>query len=122
MLYIAVVEKNTLVADQIQKHVQNHLKHINIRFLVYDTYEKVDSISKINILFSSIEQIKDIDSVREIQEKNPAIQIIFYSDCIEWALEIYDIPHVYFILKDELPFQIEKAIQRSLSHLKALGC
>ena len=118
MLYIAIVEKDTEYA----KRMQQMMTDLDAEFLLYDSYDSIDNIDRINILFANVNSKEDIDCVKQIYQKNPTIQIVFYSEKIECALDAYDVRHVYFILKDEMEIKIKPAIERSLNHLKTIVC
>lgn len=54
----------------------------------------------------------------EIKAKNKECQIIFVSDYISYATRVYEIEHVYYILKTELLQQFPKALEKAKKMLE----
>lgn len=60
-----------------------------------------------------------IDMARKINDIAPSCSIIFISNYLDMATEVYDVSHTYFILKSELnkrlPSALEKAVSQSVN-------
>ena len=61
-----------------------------------------------------------IDVAREIQAAHPGCQIIFLTSYLGYATQVYDVEHVYFILKSELEQRIGGAVDRALEKLRLI--
>lgn len=61
-----------------------------------------------------------IDVARRIRALNPRCQVIFLSGCLECATEVYDVDHVYFVLKSEFEQRFDRAVGRALEKLRRL--
>ena len=65
-------------------------------------------------------QMADMDGVRLAKELNarcPDCRIIFLTDYLEYATDVYDVRHSYFILKSQLAQRIGPALARALEEL-----
>lgn len=55
-----------------------------------------------------------ISLVQALNHINPNCLVIFISNYLEFALEVYDVNHVYFMLKSEVENRLPKAIDRAI--------
>lgn len=65
-------------------------------------------------------QMEGMDGVRLAKELNarcPDCRIIFLTDYLEYATDVYDVRHSYFILKSQLAQRIGPALTRALEEL-----
>lgn len=70
-----------------------------------------------DILISDIDMgcYNGIDFASKINHINPACIIIFISNFLNYATEVYDVSHIYFILKSEIGERLPKALQKAIS-------
>ncbi|MDF2543799.1 MAG: Response regulator of the LytR/AlgR family [Herbinix sp.] len=54
-----------------------------------------------------------IQFAKEINRINPSCIIIFVSSYLNFATEVYDVNHIYFVLKSELEFRLPKALEKA---------
>ena len=72
---------------------------------------------KYDILITDIDlgEINAINMIKEIQYFRPNCIVIFVSNYLRYATEVYDVNHIYFVLKSEaeqrLPIALDKAIR-----------
>lgn len=57
-----------------------------------------------------------IDIARKINKAAPACSIIFISNYLDMAIEVYDVSHIYFILKSELEKRLPSALEKAALH------
>ena len=65
-------------------------------------------------------QMTEMDGVhlaKELNARCPDCRIIFLTDYLEYATDVYDVRHSYFILKSQLTQRIEPALTRALEEL-----
>lgn len=65
-------------------------------------------------------QMEDMDGVhlaKELNTRCPDCRIIFLTDYLEYATDVYDVRHSYFILKSQLEQRIGPALARALEEL-----
>lgn len=56
-----------------------------------------------------------IEFAKKINEINPTCSIIFISNYINYAMDVYDTQHVYFVIKSEAESRIPKALDKAVS-------
>lgn len=70
-----------------------------------------------DVLITDIEMgnLNGIQIAKEINEIQPACIIIFISNYINYAMDVYDTKHIYFILKTEAEVRLPKALDKAYS-------
>lgn len=58
-----------------------------------------------------------ISLARDLKEYAPSCQIIFLSSYLSYTTEVYEVEHIYFILKSQLQQRIGAALHRALAAL-----
>ena len=61
--------------------------------------------------------ISGISVAKKVTELDPNVQIIFISQYLEYAPDVYEAKHIYFILKSRLSQLLGKALQTALKNL-----
>ena len=72
----------------------------------------------IAILDIQLSETTGIDLAAQIHAVNPACQIIFLSDYLDFAPQVYDVPHVYFVLKSQFRERLPQALQQAKALLE----
>lgn len=62
-----------------------------------------------------------IEFAKEINKINPTCSIIFISNYLNYAMDVYDTRHVYFVLKSEAENRIQKALEKAISAFNDRG-
>ena len=70
-----------------------------------------------DIIISDIDmgQYNGIEFGSRINNINPACIIIFISNYLNYATEVYDVSHIYFVLKTEIDTRLPKALEKAFS-------
>ncbi len=70
-----------------------------------------------DILITDIDLVEAnaIDLVKELQYRNPGCVVIFISNYLQYALDVYEVTHLYFVLKNEAEKNLPKALDRAVS-------
>jgi DNA-binding LytR/AlgR family response regulator len=70
-----------------------------------------------DILISDIDMgsYNGIDFASKINQIAPSCMIIFVSNYLNFATEVYDVNHVYFVLKSEADLRLPKALEKAFS-------
>jgi DNA-binding LytR/AlgR family response regulator len=110
-----------------------YLKHLNQVVCNLFFYEKDIEIEALNpnelslhiatktcsydILITDIDMgsFNGIDFAKEINQINPSCIIIFISSYLNYATEVYDVGHIYFVLKAEAETRLPKALEKAYS-------
>lgn len=53
-----------------------------------------------------------IEIAKKVNEKRQECQIVYYSDNLDYATEVYSTVHTYFVLKEQLEARIEEIFQK----------
>jgi DNA-binding LytR/AlgR family response regulator len=56
-----------------------------------------------------------IELVKEIQTINSGCAVIFISNFLQFAPDVYDVPHVYFVWKANMEERLPKALERAIT-------
>ncbi len=124
MLEIAICDDNPLHSYYTQI-VLKHSIDVDYNITVYNNaYEFMDIIRRDSLYFDialldiDLGKVSGIEIAKTIKYVNPLCQIIFITGYINYALEVYDIDHTYFILKNEIEKRLPSAIQKAMGNLK----
>lgn len=87
--------------------------------MTLDTYTEPASMLKKteeepDLLFMDIEleQENGIAAVQEINQKWPLCEVVYLTNYIYYATEVYETEHAYFVLKNEFEERLEKVIRK----------
>lgn len=58
-----------------------------------------------------------IELAQRLHEKLPRCQVIFVSSFLDYATSVYDVEHVYFILKSQMAQRLGPALRRAMDAL-----
>ena len=61
-----------------------------------------------------------IELAQRLHEKLPRCQVIFVSSFLDYATSVYDVEHVYFILKSQMAQRLGPALRRAMDALGAV--
>lgn len=118
MLTIAICEDDPAARSRLDRQLQQALAGDEYSLSCYDTGQGLLAAlsgEPADIVLMDIElpDGQGIDIARQLAEKYPACQIIFVSGHLEYATEVYGVPHVWFVLKsqaeDKLPLALDQA-------------
>lgn len=121
MLRIAICDDQPLHGEAAAKAAADCLKHTETEIRVFDSPEKLlgdisrgDYSPRIAILDIRMDDLDGIHLAKQINGLCPACAIIFLTSFLEYATDVYDAEHVYFIVKSELKNRIGTAIEKAL--------
>ena len=66
-----------------------------------------------------MEEMNGIALAREINARAPGCQIIFLSSYLEYAPDVYDAEHVYFVLKEQMKTRLMPALQKAIENFRS---
>lgn len=69
---------------------------------------------RIIILDIQLERTNGINIARQLLLSNPSLQLIFVTSYIEYISDVYDLPHLCLILKNQLDRQLPKFLHRAV--------
>lgn len=127
MLKIAICDDNAVQINIIREELAKNMK----KEISYTTDIFNSAVSFIemlqsdacpyDIIFMDIDlgdsSISGIDLVRKINFLNPSCQIIYISQHLEYAPDVYDTQHVYFLNKERISELLGKALDSALKNI-----
>ena len=73
---------------------------------------------KIDLLFSDINlgenEKNGIEVVKAFQRLQPLCQVVYLTGYLTFATEVYDTPHLYFVLKSELELRLPDVLKKAV--------
>lgn len=127
MLNIAVCDDNSVQSELIQSEVNRSLNgQLSYGLSLFHDgklfeHEIILRNCPYDIIILSIElgnfSKSGIELAQEINCLNPAAQIIFVSQSLEYASDVYTCRHTYFISSDRIPELMMSALNTSLENL-----
>lgn len=127
MLKIAICDDNTVQLDIIQKELKKNINN-EIPYSV-DTFDNDKSFNNMllsgtcpyDIIFMDINlgnsSASGIDLIHKVNFLNPSCQVIYISQYLEFASDVYDTQHTYFMNKERLSELLGKALHAALHNL-----
>lgn len=120
-MIIGICDDNDLHLDYVTHNVSNLLsntKDVTIESLTPEQLDKkLNSQSfHYDIFITDIDMgaYNGIDFVNQINQINSSCIIIFISSYLNYASDVYDVQHIYFILKSEIETRLQKALDKAL--------
>lgn len=126
MLQIAICEDTKTHSQEISDALERELKHRRaeiecfhssgelMRYISFGGY-----VPDLAILGVRLNGESGIELAERLNERLPSCRIIFVSDELHDATEVYNAEHVWFMLRSELGARIGPALRRALSHSAA---
>ncbi len=121
MLQIAICDDQPLHGELSAKAVTDCVRDREVRLRVFEHPEtllceirQAGYSPRIAILDIQMEGMDGIDLAKQLNSLCPSCAIIFLTAFLEYATDIYDTEHVYFIVKSELKERIGAAIEKAL--------
>lgn len=122
---IAISDDNDYTLDEIYQLTNTILcNEKNILVHKLSPQELLDIIASENIDYDlfildiELGEFNGIPFAKKIKQINPNCEIIFISNYINYATDVYDVDHIYFITKDKIESHLERAIQKALVRYK----
>lgn len=75
--------------------------------------------AEIAVVDIQMEEMNGIALARELNAHAPGCRIIFMSSYLEYAPDVYDAEHVYFVLKEQMKTRLLPALQKAIEGLRS---
>lgn len=119
---IGICDDNELhlnfIADIVQKHFSIS-KDILVETLKPEQLaDRINEMScPYDILITDIDLglYHGVELAKGIQKINPACIIIFISNYLNLATEVYEVPHIYFVLKTDAAYRLPTALEKAMT-------
>ncbi len=103
-------EKLKKVAGNSKK---NEVISVSSREEFIEVFQAREDQLDVIILNVLVKDDNGIHLIRELEDQLNNIQVIFVSDSFQYALDVYEAKHIYFILKDQLDMYLPRALERA---------
>lgn len=127
MLTIAVCEDNPVTSKEICQKIDQHSPMETQIFSFSGADDILTAVREEDvrpqIVFMDIE-LRDssgIQTAKEITALLPDCQVIYITNYIDYATQVYESAHIYFILKNQMDIYLPKALHRAILRLEELG-
>lgn len=96
--------------------------HLELSLTAYPSHTELFEQQRIapDVLFSDIELgdgDSGIDLVRAVNELWPGCQVVYVTNHLRYAPEVYGTEHVWFVLKDQFEWRLSEVLKKLLSHV-----
>ena len=126
MIYVAIVDDNAICLEDIKKRCKCFLKDVKHMVRGYESYEALledhSYFEKTDLLISDIE-LQDKNGIEEAQKiklLKSNLCVLFISSYIKYAPMVYDVDHLYFVLKDQLDIRFDKAMKAAMGYIESI--
>lgn len=126
MIYVAIVDDNKNYLEDMERRCQESLKDLSHTIRTYASYAELQNdeeyLADLDILISDIE-LEDkngIEEAKKIKEIKKNLCVLFVSSYIKYAPMVYDVEHLYFVLKDQLDLRFDKAMQAAIRFVRSI--
>lgn len=116
-IYLAICDDEPMHLRHIQKLAVRTLAsqwELNV-YCTHSPEELLGQAAHIQIAILDIQlaQRNGINLARGLLEKNPQCCIIFVSGYVRYVSDVYDVPHLCMVLKDQMDTQLPKYLRRA---------
>lgn len=127
MLRIAVCEDNPITSEEVCRKIEHYCPTEVQIFVFSNGNDILTAVKKQNIIpqivFMDIElgNSSGIQTAKDLTALLPDCQIIYITNYADYASQVYESSHIYFILKNELDMYLPKALHKAITCLEELG-
>ncbi len=124
-MQILICDDDILFADKFEGKLKN-CKVFNRRWKVHRACNK-EELSKAltefkiqpQIIFMDIELANDngIEVANEVKKELKDVHIVFLTNHITYACDVYEVDHDYFVVKEQLDMRLEKVLEKVLESI-----
>lgn len=124
VLYLRYLKQvvDSVITKKLKQQPEDHI--INHEDVIIETLKPSELSMQIantacpyDIIITDIDMgsFNGIDFAKGINKINPSCSIIFISSYINFATDVYDAQHIYFILKSEAEIRLPKALEKAMA-------
>lgn len=127
MLKIAVFDDEQQYLVYTEKIIYANFSNADINVYTFGNKEDFDNIFNTDAYFFDIiiadikmSDINGIELAKYIRSKNERVRIIFLTNYLEYATEVYDTDHTFYVLKSEADSRLPIALNKALMQLERI--
>lgn len=121
MQYIAICDDEPVHLEYTQKLVQKILPpsqfetdSFSCAELLLQAIKPEDYCPDIAVLDIRMDGVDGIELAKKLNKIAPGCKIIFLTNFLDYATEVYEADHIYFVLKSDMDHRLEPALQKAL--------
>ena len=129
MRYIAICDDEPLHLEYTSTLIQKILPSIGFEVDSFSTADSLlqamnvgDYCPDVAILDIRMDGFDGIDLAKELNARAPSCKIIFLTSYLDYATEVYEAEHIYFVLKSDMEHRLVVALKRALESSTASDC
>lgn len=127
MLRIAVFDDEPQYLNYAEKIINENFSNADTNVYTFSNKEDFDKLFNTDAFFFDIIiadiQMADIDGIelaKYIRKQNERIRIIFLTNYLEYATDVYDTDHTFFVLKNEAETRLPVALNKAIMQLERM--
>lgn len=113
---IGIYDVDKIWCEQMRQIVENYAKQMtfDIEMCFFDRRNAITDYGIQyrfpDVFFVSLDQNEkeSIEIAREIKEESQECQIVFCSNCFDYAMDVYAVDHTYFVVKEQFENRIHE--------------
>ena len=123
---ILICDDDTLIIEHVQKYIESYFESNHLKCPELVSFTSGESLladkNEKDIVFLDIslgeDTVSGIELGQMINGENPRTQLIFISQYLEYASDVYSTKHTYFIYKNRLNEYLPAALDAALKNLQ----
>lgn len=116
-MYIAICDDDITYLNYLYKLIKPLMPDANLKAISpEELYKQIcNQTFPYDIVITDIDmgELNGIQLAMKINQLNPSCIIIFISNYLNYATEVYDVNHIYFVLKAEATIRLPKALEKA---------
>lgn len=127
MLKIAVCDDDDFSLNEADKIIRRSVADLDISLYHFKTksdfdaiFDSADTFFDIVVLDIEMPDVNGVDFAEAIRQKNKRTRIIFLTNHLEYATEVYNTEHTFYVLKKDAAERLPAAIRKAAAQLEII--
>lgn len=116
-LRIAICDDDPLMLERLTRMIRETLSgHYDAEICTAGSAEQLlamEQVFHVVVLDIQLPESSGIELARQLMKKNPHCRVIFVSGFVCYVSDVYDVPHLCLVLKDQLAHQLPRFLLRA---------
>lgn len=109
-IFLKQLEKKLKKETEVVK--MNTVISVNNKADFFEAIHKSKDIIDVIMINVVVNNESGIQIIKELEDEVKHIQVIFLSDTLHYASDVYEVDHIYFIMKEQLDMHLPRAIEK----------
>lgn len=126
MLMIAICEDNPITSEEVYRKIEQYCPtEVQIQTFsdgsdILTAVREQKAVPQIVFMDIELGNSSGIQTAKDLTALLPDCQIIYITNYVDYATQVYESSHIYFILKNELDIYLPKALHKAIARLEEL--